>query len=503
MATNPYAIDSSALSGLPAGALNPYAVGAPLGSPLSGDYGYDDGDVDVEVVSPSGYARYALFRFLGLAIWSHANVASTLLRVQYLPNAATRSRLAHLGSSSSGDEGSDLDADHEDDDNETDFASDGFASDGPARGGDDLDFLLSQPSTAMSSVPSTSAPSRVDDDGYVVHSYADDAATRPLTMLPPLTGGLWSTVRAVRRHPEEGTLALYKALFTDFARHMLAETMEPTLCSSACDSLGIDDTLLPVDHDNPIPISLVALVTSVGVDFLLSPFAIACTRLAVQTSRPERKYRGFLHALRAQFLDVRSNPYMNLTLVLPTLAASAVGNGFALFTPLLIDRVLGVSETYNPIRYAVYELVLKTVRDLALLPLQTAQARLYAQPAAHPRDGRDWVAIVPQAPVPYTGIRDCLVRTQREEGGARAEHRADAAAAKAGPAAVAKLAGRRARRNRKLRRRGSTGASELGLWWRLEPLYQGLGLRMASNVAYFLMRVMTEYIEVTLDDDEF
>ncbi|KNE62952.1 hypothetical protein AMAG_08127 [Allomyces macrogynus ATCC 38327] len=463
-----------------------------------GPYAYsaqDDMDED-SVVSPGSYARYAGLRFLGLAIWSPYMVASTLLSVQYLPNLATRQRLAYLGSSSDEEDDIVRNAVSSSDDEDN-------VQSGSERGNDDddpFDALFNRPTT--SSVQPRAADSRApptDEDGFVLHTYADDNSTRPLTMLPPLTGGLWSTVRAVRAHPDEGTLSLYKGLFSEFLRTMLDETMAPTLTASLCEWLGIDDTLLPVDHDNPIPITLVTTAAGVAVDVLLSPLEIARDRLIVQTARPsDRKYHGFLHAVRAQFSDPRSNPYVVTNFLVPTVAVSLTAHVFALATPLVIDRGLGISETYNPIKYATLELALNLARDLALTPLRNIMTRLYTQPAYHPRDGRPWLPAVPQSAVPYTGIRDCWTRMVREEGGARSELRKALGAAAGAAHAADKL------RRKRRARRGDAGTAQHGWFAALEPLYQGFGIRVGTNVAYFLMRIMSEYIDsLGLEEDEF
>ncbi|ORZ32877.1 hypothetical protein BCR44DRAFT_29398 [Catenaria anguillulae PL171] len=428
--------------------------------------------------SAGGFARYAFFRFFGHATWSPFTVSLTVLQAQYLANLATRRRLAALGS------GTDTDGDETDgviaggpSDSDGDSEPDA-SSDSMSHSIDDLDYLLGHPKPRSSGAPSGPLP-RVDSDGYVLPTpLDDDSSIAPLHRLPLCYHGVWPTIRAIRRHPEEGALSLYKGLFANYSLAMATEMMEPTLTSSACEFLGIDDALMPVDHDNPLPIALVCLTSSVLVDYALSPISVAAHRLMVQTARPDRKYRGFLHAVRSQFLDARSNPYMSWSLVSPTLAVSIVHHLFSLATPLFIDRLLGISEIYNPVKYAIIEFGVKMTRDLLLLPLQTARCRLYTQSFCQPRDGRAWVALVHQSDIPYVSINHCLLRMVHEEGGAKKEY----------------LMMEKSKKR-------PIPPQDVGLLDRFAPLYTGLTMRVTSNVLYLLVQVLTEVLELGGDEE--
>ncbi|KAI9221454.1 hypothetical protein BC828DRAFT_404913 [Blastocladiella britannica] len=442
------------------------------------DLEYEDIE-DEAAASPSRFASYAMFKFFGHAIASPSAVAITLMQAQFLPNARTRRRLAHLGSGT--------DSEHSDSENYQDFTEPAAAEEAAheQENGDSdssldpLDELLSS-STASAMAPN-GASQKTDNDGFLIQSSPLDGASRPPYMLPPLiSSSVLKTMGVVRRHPDEGTSGLFKGLSASFFASLATETIEPLLTTTVCDSLGLNDTLPLVDHDNPVPIAAVCITTSVIADVLLSPLDIARVRLILQTSRPDRKYRGLIHALRTQFMDARINPYSNLSLLFPTVAVSLCHHMFGFLTPLLLDRGMGISEVYNPLKYALLELFVHTARDLMLVPLQTAQVRLYAQPSAHPRDGRPWLSLVPLSPIPYSGLGNCVSQIMHNEGGSRAD--------------VHALAEKKQRRD--------TNPTAIGLWARVAPLYQGLASKMMSNVLYCGIRILTEIIEIT-DGEEF
>jgi fusion and transport protein UGO1 len=316
----------------------------------------------------------------------------------------------------------------------------------------------------------------VDNAGYVLDNYMGEPC-REHWMLRHPTLGIRDTLQCLRNHPNEGNTAMFKGLWTGFVRAIFEETLEPNVLALTCLVFGGDDASMPpVDSDSPTRMVFAHVTAGVLTDTMLAPLDVARTRLIVQSStHSQKKYNGLVEALRSQFMEYKSTPWADPMRLAATVIPSIATHAFVVATPVILDRVLGVSAIYNPIQYAVMELGFRIVRDLVAIPLISIQTRIFAyHPTMNRNGGLDkiWSPLVPQRLLPYINLGDGLGRMINEEGGAVEE-----------------------RRHRRPDQR------TISPWRRLEPLYHGLGLRLAESVIFFLTRVISEFVE--LDDTEF
>ncbi|KAJ1508913.1 hypothetical protein HMI54_006539 [Coelomomyces lativittatus] len=395
-------------------------------------------------ISTSAYLKYGMYRLLGLALWSHVNVATTLLRIQYLPNETTLKQFSNSSQKSHSIES--LDDEMRRKKKEKEEEEDMNSS-------PETTILLNVLGSPLPSELSVSQkPATLDTEGYLLYTpFMDEKeGTKPPHRLPRLFGShIWPTVKCIRDHSSEGVLGLYKGIFTDFTKQMLIETVEPSLSSTLYELFNLDDSLEPVDLDNPLPMTVVTLFSRMVVDWMVSPLEYTKARLILRSRKAPGTF-SFFSIFRQLFPTCYTHPLY----VLPTLTVSFLYHGLGLATPLLIDRGFGISSIYNPYQYALYECFCFISRDLVLLPFHTLQLRLGTQPAD------EW-SVVDQSPVPYTGMWDCFKRMLLEERG----------------------------KNLKLMR----------------PFYKGFRITLWSHLFNFCVRITSEYMdwEAMFEDESF
>ncbi|KAL7747885.1 hypothetical protein RI367_006820 [Sorochytrium milnesiophthora] len=435
---------------VPRYAANPYLA---LGGPDVAIDLQEDDDALYEGEYPAQFATYAAWKFATAAVASPFEVARVLLQVQYRPSYAEGSQLEPKMDTDASSARAD-----ESEEREYGQATDTFDQ--------DADIMKRSSSVLVE----TGAAKTLDTEGYLVYEQGD-RSTRPSYMLPSLKDGIWRTIRTVASHPSGGYLTLFKGHFTNWFHVVVGEMIEPSVESTVCDVLKLDDSLMPVDHDNPLPIALAYTAVQVAVGVFLSPFEIVRTRLIVQATTENRRYYGFLHAMRSLFSDSEPNPYTGRHLVVPSLCYHILRATFNIFTPLIIDRAMGFSKIYHPLQYAVAEFFFTAAHLAVISPVDTARKRLQCQPGAA---GRTWTPSVDISPMPYLGLRDCITRIIEEEGAPAPSRRQPA-----NRSPLDKL------RRRLLRFRG---------------LYQGFGMEMTNSATLLALRIITVMLDVEVDD---
>ncbi|KAL1920393.1 uncharacterized protein VTP21DRAFT_770 [Calcarisporiella thermophila] len=434
-----------------AAGINPLGIPKkPLRQPIPLDYAaYTDtsragGEIyleDEELDTKEALKELWSVAFVKLVSTAAANpfqVGQTLLQVQYLPTAAKRK--GKEKTEDSHEHGRDYD-----DDEEEDF----YASDSHHAHTTDDSENLSEGATKLNPndpVLQKHLPS--DSMGYLVRTNIYDDSTRPSFRVKPLESGIWDSMGVLVKHPDEGWRSLFKGQFTDWLYEMMQLFLQPSIEGSLNDSFGLYDDAVPFEHlDNAGP-NIATLVSShliVGV--LLSPIELVRTRLIVQTaSKKHRKYKGLLDALRTITAEEGLTHLYFGSHLLPTLLYHTLGPLITTTTPLIIERVMGISSEESPILYGLAQFGLSTLELLVTLPLDTIRKRLQLQRKARVRDGRELETVVEVRQAPYSGMIDCAKKMIREEG-------------------------------------------EKGwLGWRLAPLYRGFSFHFTSNAMLFLLQ---------------
>lgn len=187
-------------------------------------------------------------------------------------------------------------------------------------------------------------------------------------------------------------------------------------------------------------------------------------RLIVQSHSPlHRKYKGPLHALRTIIAEEGGlgGLYLSHNLV-PTLLYHTITPLLQNTTPLIIDRVFGISASDSPFLYSLAELGLNTLEILITLPLDTIRKRMQCQIRSRTPGNKRFETVVALRPVPYTGVTDALYRIVKEEGGRR-------------------------------RKKGSSkkkASKNILPGWGLRGLYQGFSMKFTSNVILFILHAV-------------
>ncbi|KAJ2450163.1 hypothetical protein EV183_004477 [Coemansia sp. RSA 2336] len=344
------------------------------------DMEFEDVDTTQAVAD---FARFAGSKLLMTLISNPFSVAHTLVQVQHLPMSVR----AEVASKAAEEEQAEEEAPDPDD---------------PAY----YEYLRARHSGRAARVSRATA----DHNGYV-------RAAKPGYELPALPSGRMAVVRRIIQQPTEGVLSLFKGSMTQWIYDVLHVLLQPSLEALLGEMLGAYDTASAA--------GAVALVASnIVVGWLLSPLELVRTRLVVQSASPlHRKYNGPLHALRlisreeGGLRSIYFSPYH----LIPTLMRHSLYAGFRDLGSTCIEFA-GIDPYDRPAAFASAGLVWKTLALLVMLPIDTARARLQAQPRYARRssqgkgDFREFRPCVAVSSVPYTGMANCMWRIIAEEG---------------------------------------------------------------------------------------
>ncbi|KAJ2783060.1 hypothetical protein GGI15_002714 [Coemansia interrupta] len=410
--------------------------------------------------------KFAALRLLSTLVASPFSIAQTLLQVQYLPLAVRSTSEQRREEAEIGGE----EAESVPDPDDPEY----------------YEYLRARHSGSRNAAAGAAARAgqrarvAVDHDGYVVAGGAA-AGARPGYQLAALSSGKLSVLRQLVSQPTEGVLSVFKGSLTHWTYTMLHLLLQPTLEGVLNELLGFYDSSA-VYMDEAAPSALTLVSSHVLVGWLLSPLELVRTRLQIQSASPvHRKYQGMVGGLRTVFREEGGalGLYFSSYHWVPAVVKHALDAVFRNMGGFFVDRVWQVDVYERPGAYAVAGLVWKTLAALVMLPVDTARARLMAQPRyreiskqeGNKKAGfREFRTCVPLAPVPYGGLADCLWRMVREEGESLEQMRA-----------------RRERALRAAREGDEERARMIGSVGRygLRALYPGITLQLAANVAIF------------------
>lgn len=300
---------------------------------------------------------------------------------------------------------------------------------------------------------------QLDGSGYVLRTSFYDDATRPPYQVPIIQEGVWQTIGRLMKQPHEGWRSLFKGQYTNWLYEISHLFLQPTLEGSLNDAFNLYDDTIPLvhlDHAGPNLATLVGSHAIVGA--LLSPLELVRTRLVVQSSSPlHRKYKGPLHCLRTIYAEEGGlaglYPHLGTTLLYHSISPLLQN-----VTPLIIDRVLGISPNDSPFTYSLAELAFNMLEVIITLPLDTVRKRLQCQIRSRVPSSKRFATVVPVRPVPYTGLSDAVYSIIKEEG-------------------VPPHKGKK---------KAKDSATALGL----RGLYQGFSMQCTANVILFLLHAI-------------
>jgi fusion and transport protein UGO1 len=168
---------------------------------------------------------------------------------------------------------------------------------------------------------------------------------------------------------------------------------------------------------------------STGV--LLSPLELVQTRflhytkgrLIVQTCR-KKKYKSSLHCLRTILKEEYPTNWFGIllesNLFIPTLAHHSLKPLFNHGTPLIVDRVFGITQDDSPVSFILCELVISVIELIVMMPLETVRRRLQVQKhSAIVSSNEHEETIVGISPIAYANSWDCIYRILGQEGSNR------------------------------------------------------------------------------------
>ncbi|KAF9374039.1 hypothetical protein CPB97_000164 [Podila verticillata] len=416
--------------------------------------------------------RYGAIKFVTIGLAVPFENAQTLLQVQYLPT----------DEHDNGDDSEDARAEQERRDEEFRRAQeeeeeeeDDYFGSGPAG---DTGYYSSERRSRRDSIPSPrSSATRLDpsaavfherkdfdQSGYLVRSDVYDEESRPAFQLPPLSGGVWSTITTLAKHPTEGYLAPWKGQWANWFYEMLHLFAQPTLEATLNDTFDLYDDTIPLVHlDRVGPNFATMVVSHVVVGFVLSPLELIRTRLVVQTNSPaHRKYSGVFNCLTTIISEEGVSALWGGVNLVPTLVYHILTPLFTNSIPLVIDRVFNINSADSPFLYNFAELALNTLDLLIRLPVETVRKRLQLQIQAK-IPGKRYETVVETRKRPYVGMIDAIYRIIHEEGG----------------------------QNKRLSKKTNESGSAWYSNWKVRGLYTGLGMHLTTNTAMFVIGAVT------------
>jgi len=228
------------------------------------------------------------------------------------------------------------------------------------------------------------------------------------------------TIRKLVKHKDEGFFSLWKGHFSNWVYEILHVLIQPSIEGIINRTFDLYDETLPlIQMDKVIP-NLTSLVVSYTITgFILSPIELVRVRMIAQTSNPYyKKYKNSWHCIKTIAKEEGlSSIYFGYNLV-PTLLYHSVIPLLKNSNRLVIERLLGISASKQPGKYALCELGLSSLELLISFPLETIRRRLQCQ--INPKimnHSTNYSTKVAIRRTKYNGMMDCVKSIIKEEGG--------------------------------------------------------------------------------------
>lgn len=229
-------------------------------------------------------------------------------------------------------------------------------------------------------------------------------------------------MRSIGRWSGEGWLSLWKGQLTGFVTASLNNLIQPSLLSFLNSVFASPASLpsLPLVHSPTPAVPLVIHVAShLITGLVLSPLELIRTRLVVQSCQPShRRYEGPVDALYKVLSEEGGwrGIYMHSNLLWPAFIEHLLAPLLRLGSPLLLERVIGLSPSSSPALYALAEFALNAASLIVILPIETVRKRLQLQYRGSARR-LGLRTCVETRPRPYVGMVEATYRILTEETG--------------------------------------------------------------------------------------
>lgn len=227
-------------------------------------------------------------------------------------------------------------------------------------------------------------------------------------------------MKSIARWPGEGFMSLWKGQLTSFVTDTLGGMLQPFLLSILTSAFAAPSSLpsLPLVHSpHPIVPLCIHVASHLLTGFALSPLELIRTRLVVQSrQKSHRKYQGPVDALYKILAEEGGwkGIYLNSNLIIPAILDHLFRPLLHLGTPLLLERILGISPAESPALYALGEFTFGLASLGITMPIETVRKRLQVQYRGTSRRLK-LRTCVETRPQPYYGVIDAAYRIISEE----------------------------------------------------------------------------------------
>ncbi|WVO22780.1 uncharacterized protein IAS62_004118 [Cryptococcus decagattii] len=234
--------------------------------------------------------------------------------------------------------------------------------------------------------------------------------------------GVWGMIRRIRYTPSEGLPALWKSQLVSTLHSFFSTLLQPSVHSfvqilTPYPPLSLDTPLTAFPNPS-LPLGI-QVASHLLTHLVLSPLEIIRTRLIVMpVSHPSTPSSIAIFREMINEEGGFVNMYLHPNVLFPALLEHTLRPLFALSTPLLLERYLGISPDISPITYSLADLSLGLAHLLILLPIETIRRRLQLQSRA-PGGGKRMKTVVKVRERDYVGIVEGLWRIVTEETGVR------------------------------------------------------------------------------------
>ncbi|WVQ81607.1 hypothetical protein IAT38_003731 [Cryptococcus sp. DSM 104549] len=410
-------------------------------------------DADDVVLSLTGWPwNLLLTEYLSTAMGLPFEVGKTLLQVEYRP----RKKFVRLEEAGEGASIEEIEGEGE--------KRDWGAEDDELSNPDEADMYftdrLAQPSEPLAPLPEPVALS-ADASGYLPDLH-------PSWLLkddPDVSGGngVWGMIRRIRYTPSEGLPALWKTQLISTFHSLLSNILQPPIHSflqilTPYPPLSLDTPLTAFPHPG-LPLGI-QVASHLITHMVLSPLEIIKTRLIVMPA----SHHSTPSSVRV-FRDMVDNEggfftmYFHPNLFVPALLEHSIRPLVALASPLVIERVFGISPDVSPFYYSVADLALGLGALAVFLPIETVRRRLQLQSRA-PGGGKRMKTVVKVRERDYVGVVEAMWRIVTEETGVR-------------------------------RRRTMSEKDEGGWFAGVRQLYRGFGMAATAHLTVFSLGLVS------------